>query len=180
MFIGSQFVLPENSIKLAMDACKIGSLKAMRGVGGIGQIPLGSLKAIVPARSERLYPSLNGLSGACCSSCAEHSEGSEGCCSGRGMGNLSLSDTFSSIGDTLQTPSPIMGLPWLYVAGAGALLLFLFGTRVDSADYKYERAKASKEYRDRLRQLKDEYPSRGRAAGRHIARGYREARGLFA
>jgi hypothetical protein len=67
----------------------------------------------------------------------------------------------------------------MYVAGAGALLLFLFGTRVDSADYKFERAKASRDYKRKLQQLKDEYPSRGRAAGRHIARGYRQARGLF-
>lgn len=177
MFIGSQFVLPQNSIKLAMDACKIGSLRSLKAIDGIGQIPLG---ALVPARSERLYPSLGSL-GACCSSCAEHPEEESCCSSNNGMGNLSqsLSDTFSSIGDTLQTPSPILGLPWMYVAGAGALLLFLFGTRVDSADYKFERAKAQRDYKRKLQQLKDEYPSRGRAAGRHIARGYREARGLF-
>lgn len=173
MFIGSQFVLPQNSIKLAMDACKMGSLRSLRAVDGIGQIPLG---ALVPARSERLFPSLGSL-GACCSSCAEHGDEGSSCCGSSGMGNLS--DSLSSVMDSLSAPSPILGLPWTYVAGGAALLFFLFGTRVDSADYKYERAKASRDYRNKLRALSDEYPSRGRRAGQHVAEGYRRASGLF-
>lgn len=161
MFQPSTFVLPENPIVRAYDSC-----------GGLGNVPTGTPRGLgvhfpFDMNSVVLKGGLNGL-GACCSAC-EHGLPCSGGLSG-------LSDTISNLTDdtlaSLNQPSPVLGLPWLYVLGGAAVLFLLFGTRVNGSDYKYEKMTARREYDQKLRDLKNEYPTRGRHAYQHAKAGY--------
>lgn len=173
MFTGFNYSLPENPIVRAYESC--GGLGAVGPRGG-----LGSLGAFFPyAKGWQIEnqiaaegPGLGSL-GSCCSSCASGAA----CCGGddhkhrqnegfgtgmnpyglRGMGDLST--MFDDLSATLQSPSPVMGIPWLWLAG-GAALLFFLSSRVDSSDYKYQKAKATRDYKAKLKELREDYPTR--------------------
>ena len=158
MFQDSAFALPENPIARAYEDCG--------GLGDLGYIK-GGLGVFAPYAPGWTLKGQNEGLGACCSSCS----GSD---HNHGMG--SLQSTFDDLQAKAFEPSPVFDLPWVYVIGGAALLFFLFGTRVEGSEYRYERAKASRDYKRKMRELKDEYPTKGRRAGQVIGEGYQRAK----
>lgn len=179
--IGSQFALPENPIIRAYEDCgglgafmpyNPGWKQANQRPGGLQPPPSNAMKMGINPQG--------GLGDLGDCGCGCHGSGGAGSCQDDSLGiglnglnglGFSIDETLSDTSNFLDSPSPILGLPWMYVLGGAALAFFLLSP-VDNTDYRYEKSKA-------LKRLRTKYPSRGRHAAQHVAAGGRAVKGLF-